>query len=137
MKRAEDILHGACSAVCAGLFSTVAFGGQIGLSAAAAILSLTGCILLLQTACGTSRKRRSVTAAVLFLPVLFGMFRLNVYGTVFAAINPAYVREFGGPSIGDIAGLFFVYIPVSLLILLSAAAAASLRTKLKNERKSS
>ena len=45
---------------------------------------------------------------------------IAVYVRAFSAINPAYVREYGGPNAGDGFGLIALDIPFAFMMILLA-----------------
>ena len=115
---AADMFCGLLCAACPVLFSAAAFPEKFPVTAAAAGLAVTLCTLLLCTKSRTSRRVRSITAAAAFLPMTWASIRYGIHSAVYAWINPAYIREFGKPNVGDIAGLFLIWFPASVIVLL-------------------
>ena len=115
-----DLLCGILAGAAAVLQSAVAFGGKIGLSIAAAVIAVPIAVLLLRHPVCLRRRLRSITALLTYPLTAFLMIRLGGYDAVYAIINPAYVREFGGPNVGDAGGLFLLYFPGALILLLLA-----------------
>ena len=115
---AADLLRGLLCAACPVLFSAAAFPGKLPVTAAAAGLAVSLSLLLLRTTSRTSRRIRSITAAAAFLPMMLGSIRSGVHTAVYTWINPAYIREYGKPNVGDVAGLFLIWFPASVIILL-------------------
>ncbi len=116
----SDLLCGILAGAAAVLQSAVAFSGRIGLSIAAAVIAVLSAVLLLRHPVCGRRRLRSITALLTYPLTAFLTIRHGGYNAVFAYINPAYVREFGGPNIGDMSGLFLLYLPCALILLLLA-----------------
>lgn len=115
-----DLLCGILAGTVTVLQSAVAFSGRIGLSIAAAVIALPAAVLLLRHRVCRRKRLRSITALLAFPLTSLAAIRCGIYHAVYACINPAYIREFGSPNIGDTFGLFMIYIPVALILLLSA-----------------
>ncbi len=115
---AVDLFCGLLCAACPVLFSATAFPGKLLVTAAAAGLAVTLCTLLLCTKSRIFRRVRSITAAAAFLPMTWASIRYGIHSAVYAWINPAYIREFGKPNVGDAAGLILIWVPASVIVLL-------------------
>ena len=115
---AVDLFCGLLCAACPVLFSAAAYPGKLPVTAAAAGLSVTLCTLLLRSKSRASRRIRSITAAAAFLPMTLASIRYGIHTAVYTWFNPAYIREFGKPNIGDIAGLLMIWLPASVIVLL-------------------
>ena len=122
---AADLFCGLLCAACPVLFSAAAFPGKLPVTAAAAGLTVPLCTLLLRSNSRTSRRIRSITAAAAFLPMTWASIRYGIHNAVYTWINPAYIREFGKPNAGDIAGLFLIWFPASVIVLLLSVFLAS------------
>lgn len=121
-----DMLCGLGCAGCACLFSAAAFPGKIGIMLAAAVPTVLICTALLWTKRTNARRLRSITAIVGFLPAVWFSIRAGIHTAVYTLFNPDYIREYGSPNIGDAGGLFLIYIPAALILLLLSVFLAKL-----------
>ena len=133
---AADLFCGLLCAACPVLFSAAAFPGKLPVTAAAAGLTVPLCTLLLRTKTRTSRRVRSITAAAAFLPMMWASIRYGIHNAVYKWINPAYIREFGKPNVGDAAGLILIWFPASVILLLLSVFLASRMTKQQEQQTS-
>lgn len=120
MKTMIDLLRGLAVSVVMTLASAAAFGGNpiLGLIFGAACLAVS--VFLLYSDDRKQHRIRSIAAILGYLPAVFGLGRLGLYDFAFALINPEYIREYGGPWIGDAFGLVYVYLPAAGVMLLLA-----------------
>jgi len=125
MKTMIDLLRGFVVSALMTLVSAAAFGGHPAVSVIFGAVCLAVSVLLLYTKAKKRRRIRSIAAMLGWLPAVFGLGRLGLYDFMFALLNPAYVREYGGPWIGDAFGLVFVYLPSAGILLLLAVLTAS------------
>ena len=121
----KDFLLGAAVGELAVLFCAIAFGasgGQYYFGIAALVVFLAAAVRLLRTEQKQSRIIRGVTAVLGFLPLLMLDGRSGIDSTerMFRLMNTAYVREYGGPAIGNALCLVFLILPGTLLLILIA-----------------
>lgn len=114
-----NILIGLAVSALAVLLSAVAFGGNFLYAAIGAAIFLTAAVFLLYNKETPRRRCRSITAAAGYVPMIFLLGRV-IYSRVFAAVNPTYVREYGGPNAGDGFGLITLYLPGAFMMILLA-----------------
>lgn len=119
---AADFLHGLLCAVCAVSAVAAAFAGNHAvITAIAAAAAFVICILLLRSPSAAAWRRRSLTAVLLYLPLIFVGFALDLNNKLYLLTNA--VND--GLSTDMLLILYVFYLPGELLLLAIAAVFAA------------
>ncbi len=119
---AADFLHGLLCAVCAVSAVAAAFAGNHAvITAIAAAAAFVICILLLRSPSAAAWRRRSLTAVLLYLPLIFCCIALDLHEKLYLLADTAG----DGTDTGMLVNLYVFYLPGALLLLAAAAVLAS------------
>ncbi len=125
MKRnanAADFLRGLLCAACAALSAAAAFAGnRVIITVIAAAAAFIVCILLLRSPSAASWRRRSLTAVLLYLPLVFGCIALDLHEKLYLLADTAG----DGTDTGMLVSLYVFYLPGALFLLAIAALLAA------------
>ena len=119
---AADSLRGLLSAACAALSAAAAFAGnRIVITVIAAAGAFTLLILLLRSPSAASWGRRSLTAVLLYLPLIFCCIALDLHEKLYLLADTAG----DGTDTGMLVNLYVFYLPGALFLLAAAAVLAA------------